>query len=148
MHSGLQKTTSKPLTCIRAREESQSSRLPGESYWNLGDVSGKKLLEVYNSALWKSELTGSMNQDKLITLIYKRGEKEDIRLETCLFTEYREYDVGTGTAMRLRTATKEIRLTSVESLKHHLILKSRAINYGTEGNVFPTIKPLPSDILK
>uniref|UniRef100_A0A8C3JDJ3 Uncharacterized protein n=1 Tax=Calidris pygmaea TaxID=425635 RepID=A0A8C3JDJ3_9CHAR len=51
--------------------------LPREFYWNFGDVLGNKLLEVYNSAQWKSELTGSMNQEELIRLIYKRGEKED-----------------------------------------------------------------------
>lgn len=77
LQSGLQKTASEPLMCLGAGKECRSDGLPREFYWNFGDVSGKKLLEVYNSALWKSELTGSMSQEELITLIYRRGEKED-----------------------------------------------------------------------
>lgn len=76
--------------CLGAGKEWQSDGLPKEFYWNLGDVSGKKLLEVYNRALWKGKLTGSISQEELITLIYKRGEKEDTSGGAPVSTEYCE----------------------------------------------------------
>jgi len=85
----LQNIASRPLTCPGAGKESQNCGLPGELYWHLGDVSERDLLEAYETTVWKSELMGLMRQDELITLIYKRREKDlpDWRSVSSLSTE-------------------------------------------------------------
>lgn len=85
-----------------------------------------------------------MSQEGLITLIYKRGEKEDTsdRGPASLLNT-----ANVILAMALRAAIEEIRLRSVESLEDHLILKSYVICYGREGNMFPTLSLPPSDVL-
>lgn len=86
-----------------------------------------------------------MSQGELITLIYKKWEKDTSDWGP-VCTEYCKYNIGKGTAVALRAAIEENKLKNVESLNDHLILESHVIWYGRDRNMFLTLSAQLSDV--